>query len=106
MIDITAPSAPEKSISVIEKLVRNGIDLARITFSSDGNESKPRFDNRGQLIGMGTGDVSTLLETMQELVHTNTLPLPQALTLITSNPATRLGLSKYKGHIRPGAEPI
>ncbi len=103
-IDITAPNKADKVISVVEKLIKSGIDLSKVTFSSDGNGSMPRFDSHGRLIGMGTGSVSTLLAAIRELVRSHTLTLPQALGLITSNPADRLGLSGRKGCIEPGAD--
>ncbi len=103
-IDITAPSDPTNAVTIIEKILASGVDLNKITFSSDGNGSKPRFDAQGQLIGMGTGAVSTLLAVVQELVRSNTLALPQAISLVTANPAARLGLSERKGYIAPGAD--
>ena len=103
-IDLTAPSDPEKAIRIVRTLLENRVDLSRITFSSDGNGSKPRFDLEGRLVEMGVGEVSVLIRTLRHLVRSKTLPLPQALMLFTSNPAARLGLHKKKGCIRPGAD--
>ncbi len=103
-IDITAPSDPTTAVTIIKKLLASGVDLNKITFSSDGNGSKPRFDAQGRLIGMGTGAVSTLLAVVRELVRSKTLALPQAISLVTANPAARLGLSERKGYITPGAD--
>ena len=103
-IDITAPSDPTTAVTIIKKLLASGVDLNKITFSSDGNGSKPRFDAQGRLIGMDTGAVSTLLAVVQELVRSKTLALPQAISLVTANPAARLGLSERKGCIVPGAD--
>ncbi len=103
-IDITAPDKPEKAIQLVKGLLTRGIDLSKVTFSSDGNGSKPKFDRQGKLIGMGTGKVSTLLAVLQKLVRSHTLTLPQALSFITANSAARLGLSGRKGCINPGAD--
>ncbi len=103
-IDITVPDDPAKAVTVVKTLLESGIDLSKVTFSSDGNGSMPKFDSQGRLIGMGTGSVSTLLAAMRELVKSNTLTLSQALSFITANPAARLGLSGRKGCIKPGAD--
>ncbi len=53
---------------------------------------------------MATGDVATLIKTLKILVEEEVLPLPDALALITSNPADRLGISSRKGSIQEGAD--
>jgi len=103
-IDITVPSKAKKAISIIEEFQDNKIDLTKVTLSSDGNGSKPIFNGRGELTGMATGDVATLGKTLKVLVDGKVLPLPDALALITSNPADRLGISGRKGSIREGAD--
>lgn len=103
-IDITAPSKANKAISIIKEFQESGIDLTKVTLSSDGNGSKPRFNGRGELTGMATGDVATLGKTLKVLVEGKVLPFPDALALITSNPANRLGISGRKGSIREGAD--
>jgi len=103
-IDITAPSKMEQAISIIKELKESRIDLTKVTLSSDGNGSKPRFNGRGELTSMGTGNVATLGTTLKVLVEEKILSLPDALALITSNPADRLGISGRKGSIREGAD--
>jgi len=103
-IDITAPSKANKAISIIKEFQESRIDLTKVTLSSDGNGSKPRFNGRGELTGMATGDVATLGKTLKVLVEGKVLPLPDALALITSNPADRLGISGRKGSIQKGAD--
>jgi beta-aspartyl-dipeptidase (metallo-type) len=103
-IDITVPNKANKAISIIKQFQESGIDLTKVTLSSDGNGSKPRFNGRGELTGMATGDVATLGKTLKVLVEGKVLPLPDALALITSNPADRLGVSGRKGSIREGAD--
>lgn len=107
-IDITAPSESlrwEKDILAITRdLQGSGIDLAKVTISSDGNGSMPRFNARGELIGMATGEVSSLSKTFKVLVESGITSLPDALKLITSNPADRLGLSGGKGRLGEGAD--
>ena len=103
-IDITVPNKTDKVISITKELQENEIDFTRVTLSSDGNGSKPRFNDRGELIGMATGDVGVLGKALEMLVEEKVLPLPDALALITSNPADRLGISSKKGSIQEGAD--
>lgn len=107
-IDITAPSDSlrweEDLLSIAQTLQESGIDLTNVTLSSDGNGSMPQFDDRGELIEMATGEVTSLHKTLKVLVESGVIPLPDALKLITSNPADRLGLSGKKGRIREGAD--
>jgi len=103
-IDITADSDEDKTVSVIRELREGEVNLAGLTMSSDGNGSMPRFNDQGELIGMATGNVSSLGEVLRDLVNSNVLPLSDALKPITSNPADRLGLSDLKGRIQEGAD--
>jgi len=79
-------------------------DPARITISSDGGGSLPRFDDRGSLVGLQVGSPSTLLTTVASLHREHGLSLDVALGMVTANPATALGLAGRKGEIAPGAD--
>jgi len=105
-IDLTA--RPEhggngEMAEAVGRLVESGIDLQRITLSSDGNGSMPRFDAAGALIGMAAGKVGALYDTFANLVRHKVLSLSDALALVTANPAARLGLSMERGNLRPRA---
>jgi len=103
-IDITAHKEEGETVSIINELLDKDVDLAKITMSSDGNGSMPRFNDQGELIGMATGSVASLGEVLRNLVNSNVLSLSDALKPITSNPADRLGLSDHKGRIQEGAD--
>ncbi|MEA1964814.1 MAG: beta-aspartyl-peptidase [Candidatus Aerophobetes bacterium] len=107
-IDITAPSDSLRwksdITSIMKEILKSGVNLKNITMSSDGNGSMPEFDERGQLIGLSTGKVSSLSKTLRTLVGSDIIPLSDALKLITSNPADRLGISDKKGQIRKGGD--
>jgi beta-aspartyl-dipeptidase (metallo-type) len=107
-IDLTAPSgaagSKENFFTAVDEIAKSGIDMERVSLSSDGNGSMPSFDDQGQLIGMETGKVSSLCTTVSSLVASNTLPLPDALGLITTNPADRLGIGEGKGQLKEGMD--
>ena len=102
-IDLNPSEDESGTLSVVEKLRDSGIDLTRVTFSSDGNGTLCRFDEEGELVGYDVGMVSTLIETFRAIVASGTLPLTEALRLFTSNPADILGLSG-KGRIGEGLD--
>jgi len=102
-IDLNPSEDESGTLSVVETLRDSGIDLTRVTFSSDGNGTQCRFNEEGELVGYGIGMVSTLIETFRAIVASGTLPLTEALRLFTSNPADILGLSG-KGRIEEGLD--
>jgi len=103
-IDVTAHDDENETVSVIKELLESGIDLANVTISSDGNGTVPRFDDRGKLIGMSIAKVFSLRKVLKHLVDSRMLSLSEALKLITSNPADRLGLSDLKGRLQEGTD--
>jgi beta-aspartyl-dipeptidase (metallo-type) len=72
------------------------VPFNRLTLSSDGNGSQPKFDESGNLVGMGVAGFESLLETLQQLVSRHQLPLEEALLPFTRNVAAFLGL-EHKG---------
>lgn len=107
-IDVTCPSDPsdrEKTIKSITRIFKEkDAPLENLTFSSDGNGSMPKFDGEGDLVGLTKGKVNTLHKTFVDFVRSKVLELPEALTLFTSNPAGRLGLSDRKGSLEEGKD--
>ena len=102
-IDFTASGNPQRLAKRLCKVLEQA-DLTRVTFSSDGNGSSPRYDESRQLVGMGVGDVSLLWKNVRAFVQLGILPLEKALPFITLNPARALGLEKRKGFLAPGAD--
>lgn len=103
-IDITSgipePVSPAEGIS---RAVQSGIPLARITLSSDGNGSQPKFDAAGQLTGIGVAGFDSLLETVRALVNNYGFTLTDALRPLTTSVAGFLSLAQ-KGDILPGKD--
>jgi len=102
MIDITSGGAcfatPAEAISIA---LKEGVDPSRLTMSSDGHGSIPRFDDKGVMVGLGTGSVASNLREFRSLVSLGT-PLEAALPVISSNVAGNLGL-RGKGVVAVGA---
>jgi beta-aspartyl-dipeptidase (metallo-type) len=98
-IDITAgiptPIAPHEAV---DKAIKAGVALERITISSDGNGSSPNFDADGKLISYGVAGFETLLASLQDMVNVSGLSLSEALMPLTSNVARFLMLEE-KGEI-------
>jgi len=75
----------------------------RVTYSSDGQGSIPRFDDAGRFTGSGVGTCRSLLEEFQYSLRSLELPFETALLPLTSNPARILRLPR-KGVLRAGAD--
>ena len=86
----------------ILEAIDSGVDPSRITMSTDGHGSMPRFNDKGEMVGLATGGVGGLLETVRDLVGNHGMPVEQALTFDTTNVANALGL-KDQGRIEAGA---
>ncbi len=103
-IDITATEDESKADWILGELSDSGVELGNVTFSSDGNGSKPKFDEGGRLVGMSTGKVSSLIKLIRLFVKAQKIPLGSVLRFVTSNPADRIGMSERKGRIREGGD--
>ena len=100
-VDLTA--GPRTAKTVIQML-ECGTPLENITFSSDGNGSMPRFDDKGVLIGLGVGSLKTTFEAVRSLILEHNWSLEKALLPITTNVASTLLLTGKKGSIEVGAD--
>ena len=101
MIDITtgASKYTEPHLAVLYAL-EQGLSIDKITFSTDGHAGLTKFDEDGQPVGTKIAQVDKNLEEVVNLVKTG-FPMEEALKLITTNPASNLGL-KNKGQIAVG----
>lgn len=103
-IDITCDSGREKKVAeALRRARKAGVDLGRITISSDGQGSWSDYDEEGNLVKIGVSSVSAVFRQIMDLVRCGELNLEQALSLATANPAKALELSA-KGRICPGAD--
>ena len=87
--------------AVLKRLFDRNVLNDRVTVTSDGNGSMPRYNDAGMLVGMGVGSVAVLWRDVRKAVVDYGLPLEVGLRTLTSNVANALRLSN-KGSIRLG----
>ncbi len=106
-IDLTAGGDDlEEGVKVheaLEEIFAKGLDLARVTTSSDGNGSLPLFDEHGNLTGLAKGSVQVLWQDLSRAVRETKLSLAQVLPVATSNVAKVLKLNR-KGKLETGMD--
>jgi len=109
LVDLTAVSFsrdPGKNVKpsrAVVELLEAGVPLAHITVSSDGCGSLPSFDADGNLLGLETGEPSSILVELRDLVEREGLPLEGALPVMTSNVSRALKLHR-KGRLAVGMD--
>lgn len=87
--------------AVIEA-VGMGVDPTHITLSTDGHGSVPRFNEKGEMVGLGVGGVDGNLKETIRLISDYKMPIEQALLFTTKNVGDALGL-KDQGRVEVGA---
>lgn len=109
-IDLTTSSDPRflepgelRAGKGLALLLKNGVDIKNITFSSDGNGSMPVFDNNGKLIGLGICSVETLYREVKDSIKEHNVSIEDAIKVITSNVAEVLKLNN-KGRVESGRD--
>lgn len=107
-IDLTALQ-PTEDVNDFEFSTIDGIKLAydnglleKVTISSDGQGSLPKFDKDRNFIGLDVGKVSALLHTIKLAVERG-VKFEDAIKLSTTNPAKVFDL-KTKGKISKGCD--
>ncbi|TCN28004.1 beta-aspartyl-dipeptidase (metallo-type) [Mesobacillus foraminis] len=109
-VDFTTSSIPKflkegevKCSQALRRMLEAGVDISRITYTSDAQASLPDFDANGELNGLKIGRISSLYKEVRDSVLDEKIPLEVALRVITQNPAAILKL-KNKGSIEPGKD--
>lgn len=104
MIDITTGAsqytAPWKSVMYARE---KDVPMDRMTFSSDGNTALAKKDKTGKRIGSRRAPIDKNLEQVIALIQQGNMPVSEAFSLITTNPAHNLGLT-HKGKIEVGCD--
>lgn len=109
-VDFTTSSVPAffakgevKSSVGLRRMLDAGVDVSRITFTSDGQGSLPSFDDQGNLTRLEIGRVTSLFAEVRDAVVDEQVPFETALRVITENPARILKL-RGKGQLGVGAD--
>lgn len=93
-----------KPSKAIAQCIAKGVPIENITMSSDGNGSMPKFDNEGNIIGLGVGSLNSQHEAFKAMVKKEGLNISIALKVITSNVAKVLEVYPVKGCIEAGSD--
>lgn len=99
-IDITAGL---KATEAVRYVLQQGAPLNRVTISSDGNGSLPKFDEKGNYAGLGVGSVETVYRCFLEFIASG-MSVTEALHPVSVNQAAFFGLKGKKGCIQVGAD--
>ena len=75
--------------------------IEKITVSSDGNGSLPKFNEKKEFVGMRIASVSSLHEEFINMVKEENISIEEAIQVTSTNIAQHLKLDK-KGEIRTG----
>lgn len=109
-IDLTTDTSGEEKSSnninpgkAIKKLLKNGVSIKKITISSDGNGSLPKFNEKKEFVGMRIASVSSLHEEFTNMVKNENISIQEAIQVTSTNIAKHLKLAK-KGEIRAGKD--
>ena len=109
-IDFTTSSDPifweegeVKASKALKICLDEGVSVAQITFTSDGQGSLPMFNEKKEYIGLSVGKVATLFQEVRDAILKDNVPMEDALRVITSNPASVLKL-RNKGRILKGMD--
>lgn len=109
-VDFTTSTVPRflqegevKCSIALKRMLQAGVDLGRISFSSDGQGSLPDYHEDGRLKGIGVGRVTSLFAEVRDAIQQEGVPLEQAISVITANPARTLKLPG-KGRLAPGMD--
>ena len=85
----------------LSRIIEEGLPIERVTFSSDGNGSMPKFNEKKELEGLGICSVKTLYEEVRKAILEDGIPIEIAIKVITSNVARLLKLMD-RGEIKKG----
>ncbi|ACB84367.1 beta-aspartyl-peptidase [Natranaerobius thermophilus] len=90
-IDLTTSGASQKIMlkpsKILRKLKDSGVDLSKVTLSSDGQGSLPSFDEEGNFKGLGIGSVNSLYSEVRDAILHEKLEPQEAISTITQNVA-------------------
>jgi len=109
-IDLTSGASIKKETSTslkpataIKRLLKDGISIEKITISTDGNGSLPKFNEKKEFISMRIASVSSLHGEFINMIKEENLSIKEAICVTSTNIARHLKLEN-KGEIRVGKD--
>lgn len=92
-----------KSSKAIKRLVENGVPIEKITISTDGNGSMPKFNKKKEITGMAIASVSSLYKEFIDIIKKEKISVQDAVRVSSTNIAKHLKLEQ-KGEIKEGKD--
>jgi beta-aspartyl-dipeptidase (metallo-type) len=109
-IDLTTGVSGEEKSSknikpgkAIKRLLKNGVSIDKITISTDGNGSVPKFNEKKEFVGMRIASVSSLHKEFINMVKEEKISIEEATHVTSTNIAKHLKLEQ-KGEIKEGKD--
>ena len=93
------PGGTIKSSKAVKRLTENGVSIKRITMSTDGNGSMPKFNEKKEITGMAVASVSSLYKEFIDIIKIEKMSVQDAVRISSTNIAKHLKLEK-KGEIK------
>ena len=85
--------------NIIPEILSKGVEINKITCSSDSQGSLPVIDGDGKFLGIGIGKPSSLYDEIKELFKNSKISKSDIISLVTKNVSNVLGLNN-KGEIK------
>lgn len=92
-----------KSSKAVKRLVENGVPIEKITISTDGNGSMPKFNEKKEITGMAVASVSSLHKEFIDIIKEEKMSIQDAVRVSSANIAKHLKLEQ-KGEIKEGKD--
>jgi len=109
-IDLTTVDSVEykssktiKASKAVKRLSENGISIERITMSTDGNGSMPKWNEKKELTDMAVASVSCLYKEFIDIIKKEKMSVSDAVRVTSTNIAKHLKLEQ-KGEIKEGKD--
>lgn len=102
-VDFTSGRDAHKTATLIASMA-NKADYQRMTLSSDSNGSLPLWSADREIIGLTAAKMSSLYETILNLVQEHGYSLSKALLLVTEHVSRALNLYPRKGALQVGSD--
>jgi len=92
-----------KASKAVKRLSENGVSIERITMSTDGNGSIPKWNEKKELSGMAVASVSCLHKEFIDIIKKEKMSVQDAVRVSSTNIAKHLKLDQ-KGEIKEGKD--